>query len=283
MPLPLQSWSLSTKRIQLVVAYDGTDFCGWAAQKGLRTVHSILTTEVRQITGEETVLVGASRTDSGAHAKGQVCHFETEVPIEPSRWATILNRKLPGDLAVVRSKQVPKTCHSRFSPLDRHYRYRIHMGVRDPERDRYTFNTWYKIDAGQIHLAAQVLQGVHDFRGFSEELEEDANSIREIYSIQVSQRKDEIHLDIVGTAFLRGMMRRIAGGLFEVGRGHRPAKDLKTLLNPKTRDSLVWPVVLPARGLTLMKIRYGRPYHGESQLYEKETNLEQTIREMNNE
>jgi tRNA pseudouridine38-40 synthase len=175
------------------------------------------------------------------------------------------------------------TCHSRFSAIHRRYRYRIHMGMRDPERDRFAFNTWYKIDAKQLNHHAQTLKGVHDFRGFSEELDPEANSVREIFSIQVTQRRDEIHLDIVGTAFLRGMMRRIAGGLFEVGRNHRPAEDLKSLLNPAKRDSMVWPVVLPARGLTLMKIKYGRPYHGESQLYEKETDLEQTIREMNNE
>ncbi|KXK13762.1 MAG: pseudouridylate synthase I [Armatimonadetes bacterium OLB18] len=126
-----------TRRIKLTVAYDGTDFCGWAAQAGRRTVQSTLIEAVRRVSGEDTEIVGASRTDSGAHAKGQVCHFDTATPIEPARWTQALNRILPPDVAVCRAAYVSPRFHARFCASDRRYRYRIATGDRDPFADRY--------------------------------------------------------------------------------------------------------------------------------------------------
>lgn len=122
------------RRIKLTVAYDGTDFCGWAAQAGRRTVQSTLIEAVRRVSGEDTEIVGASRTDSGAHAKGQVCHFDTATPIEPARWTQALNRILPPDVAVCRAAYVSPRFHARFCAGDRRYRYRIATGDRTLRR-----------------------------------------------------------------------------------------------------------------------------------------------------
>jgi tRNA pseudouridine38-40 synthase len=106
--------------------------------------------------------------------------------------------------------------------------------------------------------AAKLLAGEHDFLAFTEELEPTVeNTRRELFSVAVKQTKGEIHIDIIGTAFLRGMMRRISGALLEVGRGHRPSQEIRTLLS-NDRDKVQWPVVLPAKGLCLMRIRFGR-------------------------
>jgi tRNA pseudouridine38-40 synthase len=258
--------NLSTKiqRLQLTVSYEGTDFRGWAAQKGQRTVQSTLKNAVRQVSGENCEIIGASRTDGGAHAVGQCCHFDLENRIPVDRWAYALNRVLPDDLVVKKCQARSKRFHSRFSARDRWYRYRILIGDRDPMRARFCHWYWDEVDVDLMNNVAQNLVGSHDFRGFSEEMAPDSNTVREVLSISVKRSGSEVHVDVLAQAFIRGMMRRISGGLLEVGRGARDPNDIKGLLNVQQREKLQWPVVLPAKGLTLMRIRYGgRPWFGD--------------------
>ncbi len=250
---------MSTKnRIRLVVQYDGTDFCGWAAQSGQRTVQSTLKEAVRQISDDVNEIIGASRTDAGAHACGQVCHFDTANPIPEPNWVRALNDLLPGDIAVQDSKRVPQSFHSRFCATWRFYRYRFAIGTRQPLRSRYAHTLWKPLDLEAMSSAAQTLVGRHDFWSFSEETPAEANTVRELQSVRVRSVRDEIWLDIVGNAFIRGMMRRIAGGLMEVGQGTRPIQDFPDLLHTERREGIFRPIVLPARGLCLMNVRYGR-------------------------
>ena len=246
-------------RIKLIIAYDGTDFRGWAAQSGLRTVRGTLTEAVRFISGEEIEIWGASRTDSGAHALGQVAHFDSEVDIPPEKWARILSRRLPSDLTVVSSERVGDDFSARFMAKDRFYRYRVLTGPRDPHRGRFTYYYGRELDVPAMQAAARHLLGRHDFLAFTEELEPHVlNTVRDLVSVKVGQRRDEVWVDVVGTAFLRGMMRRMAGALLEVGRGARPVEEVSKLLTKEGQETLRWPVVLPARGLCLMRVRYGR-------------------------
>ncbi|RYG47765.1 tRNA pseudouridine(38-40) synthase TruA [bacterium] len=246
-------------RIVLTAAYDGTDFRGWAANPESRTVQGTLTEAVRLIANEENEMIGASRTDSGAHARGQVVAFNTTRPIAPEHWANVLNRRLPLDLRIVRSRQAPEGFSPRFAARDRWYRYRIHQGRVDPFRARYVHEHGKPLDLELMRLAAERMVGTHDFRAFTEELEPTVeNTVRTLYSIEVRQVRDEMWVDVVGTAFLRGMMRKTAGVLLEVGRGYRPVEEVSRLLDIEERNSLRWPVVLPARGLCLMRVRYGR-------------------------
>lgn len=249
--------SSSTKRIKLVVAYDGTDFCGFAPQRGHRTVHGTLTETVRQISGDDCEITGASRTDSGAHARGQVVHFDTQNPMPSDRWPRALNPLLPPDLAVVQSSAVSLDFHSRFWADARWYRYRIATGPRDPFRDRFAFWTHWNLDLELMRQTADLLIGEHDFRAFSQQLEPETNTIRTLFRVGVRRVRDEVWIDVVGTAFVRGMMRRISGALWEVGHGLRRPEDVGTILrHPEERFD--WPRVLPACGLTLMKVAYGR-------------------------
>ncbi|AIE83978.1 tRNA pseudouridine(38-40) synthase TruA [Fimbriimonas ginsengisoli] len=246
-------------RIKLTVAYDGTEFRGWAPQAGQRTVQGTLREAVRLISGEEVEITGASRTDSGAHARGQVCHFDTKSPMPTAKWARVLNKRLPSDLAVVSATVVDESFHSRFCAMDRFYRYRIQTGVRDPHRTRFAH--WYgrPLDIPAMQIGAGALTGEHDFLAFTEELEPHViNTRRELFSFRVRQVRDEVWLDVVGTAFLRGMMRRMAGALLEVGRGYRDVAEVSKLLHPEERMGVQLPVVLPANGLCLMQVRYGR-------------------------
>lgn len=258
MALRKPSWSLSTKRIKLTVAYDGTDFRGWAAQAEQRTVQSTLKEAVRQVSGEDIEIIGASRTDSGAHAKGQVCHFDSKVDIPPERWARILNNVLASDVSVRNSCERKSNFHSRFSAEDRWYRYRIGITNRDALTARYVHDYGRDLALKPMQEAAGYLQGDHDFLAFTEELDPSVNNTRRIlYSVEVRLVRDEVWVDVIGTAFLRGMMRRMAGALLEVGRGSRSIEEVSRLLTEE-RSRMQWPVVLPAKGLCLMRVKYGR-------------------------
>ncbi len=254
----LQCWSLLTKRVKLVVAYDGTDFCGWAANAGHRTVQGTLTEAVRRVSGEDCEIVGASRTDSGAHAKGQVCHFDVRNPMKTEDWARVLNRVMDEDIRVLTSSEVSPEFHSRFCAHARHYRYRILNTEVTPFNLRYAHYWWGDIDVEEMSRAARTLEGEHNFKAFTQDLQPTVeNTTRTLFSVKVKRVRNEVWIDIAGTAFLRGMMRRISGCLLEIGRGRRQASDLVVLLSDQ-RDSIHWPEVLPAKGLTLMRITYGR-------------------------
>lgn len=246
-------------RVRLDLAFDGTDFSGWATQPDRRTVQGTLTEAVRLISGEEIEIQGASRTDAGAHARHAVAHFDSNVGIPGEKWERILNRKLPLDVSILRSRAVPDTFNARFCVIDRWYRYRIATGPRLAHRSRWAFDYGRPLDLAAMQTAALQLQGEHDFRAFTEELEPTVhNTVRTLFKFQVSQVRDEVWVDVVGTAFLRGMMRRMSGAILEVGRGYRPVEEVSKLLSIQERNELDWPVVLPARGLCLMRVRCGR-------------------------
>jgi tRNA pseudouridine38-40 synthase len=246
-------------RIHLTIAYDGTDFCGFAPQNDVRTVHGVLTNAVQESTGELVEFVGASRTDGGAHALGASAHFDTVNPMPAETWRLVLNKVLPEDCRIVRSAKVGDEFHARFSATSRVYRYRFLLNELDPFRRRYAHAYWKELDVESMRRAAQNLIGEHDFRGFTEEIGSDVlNTNRTLDQVEVAAIEDEVHLTIQGTAFLRGMMRRMAGMLFEIGRGHRPVEDCARLLT-EHRDRMQWPVVLPAKGLTLLEVRYDVP------------------------
>jgi tRNA pseudouridine38-40 synthase len=245
--------------LRLVIEFDGTDFCGWSEQPGLRTVKGTLKSCIRQVGGEDVDLRGASRTDSGAHAKGFVADFLTENPMPPQNWLVALNRQLDGDARVLKCELVSSEFHSRFYARSRVYEYRIVESEKvDPRRARYVCETWRRLDAQAMQSAVKHVLGRHDFRAFGEELGNMENAVREVIAATVERFRDEIRFTIEATAFIRGMVRRIAGGLFEVGYGRRSVDEFEALLDLARRDEIDWPIVLPAKGLTLLKVKYGK-------------------------
>ena len=265
-------------RIKLTVAYDGTDFRGWAQHKGQRSVQCTLKEAVRRVSGEEIEIIGASRTDAGAHARGQVCHFDCNVNVPVTQWVYAMNRVLPSDLAVMKAQLVRDNFNARFSAADRFYRYRILTGRRDPMKERFAYHWGNELNLELMQQAAAMLTGEHDFGAYTEELEYSVvNTVRELFRVDVRQVRDEVWVDVVGTAFLRGMMRRMSGAILEVGRGYRDVVEVSRLLQPEERLKYQWPVVLPAKGLCLMKIRYGRhprDNRESSNSFNQENNLE---------
>ena len=221
-----------------------------------------MTEAVRRVSGEKSEIYGASLTDSGANALGQVCHFDSEVPIPIERWPRAVNQVLPEDVAVVSAAHVAPGFHSRFWADRRWYRYRIMTGWRDPMRARFAHHYSSRaLDLKAMKRAAKQFVGLHDFLAFSQLVEPGANTVREVYDVQLRRVRDEVWIDVVGSAFVRGMMRRMSGALWEIGRGAREPGEIGKLLKKRAKAEIEWPTVLPACGLTLMKVSYGRhPY-----------------------
>lgn len=188
---------------------------------------------------------------------GQVCHVDVNAAIPIEKWASALNRVLPSDVAILQAVSVEDRFHARFSAFARHYRYRIQIGPRDVTSARFHHSYGRPLDAEAMNRAAQILKGEHDFRALSEELEPEKSAVREIFQITATRRDAEIHIDVLGSAFVRGMMRRISGLLLDIGRGKRPPEHVTLLLDPRQREQVQWPEVLPAKGLTLLRIFHG--------------------------
>ena len=155
------------KRFKLTVAYDGTDYCGWQIQPNGITVEEVLNRKLSELTGEKITVIGASRTDSGVHAMGNVAVFDSDTSIPAERIAYALNRNLPEDIVVVKSEEVPLDWHPRYQDTVKTYEYRIlNREMPDPIRRRDTFFVSYPLDIGKMQEAAEYLRGRHDFKSF---------------------------------------------------------------------------------------------------------------------
>lgn len=246
------------RRVRLKIEFDGTDFCGWAEQPGLRTVKGTLKSSIHRVTGEEVDLRGASRTDSGAHALGFVADFATQNAMPAENWTVAVNAQLPDDIRIAEASFAPWEFHSRFFARSRTYEYRIAESYKvEPSKARFVHADGRRIDLESASQALEAIIGWRDFRAFGEELEGLENPVREVKRATLRRIGSEVRLRVEATAFIRGMMRRIAGGLFEVGIGKRSIEDFANLLDLKKRERLKWPVVLPAKGLCLLRVSYG--------------------------
>ncbi len=155
------------RRIRLVVAYDGTDYCGWQIQDNATTVEGELTRALRTWLQEDVVLIGASRTDSGVHALGNIAVFDTESRIPAERFAVGVNRYLPDDIRVQRSDEVAADYHPRYRQTEKTYEYTVlNTKIALPVYDRYAYHVYQAMDIPVMREAAALLVGEHDFSAF---------------------------------------------------------------------------------------------------------------------
>ena len=245
------------RRIRLVVSYDGTDYCGWQIQPNGITVEEVLNTALRKLTGEESHIIGASRTDSGVHALGNVAVFDTDSPIPPERMAYALNQKLPEDIVVVRSDEVPRDWHPRYQErIRKTYEYHIYNApVPDPMKRRYSTFVSFPMDVEKMREGAGYLAGEHDFASFCNVRTNVEDTVRTVDEIVVVNADSDITIRITGNGFLYNMVRIIAGTLIRVGRGFYTPGKVKEILDAKERTEAG--VTAPPEGLVLVKIEYG--------------------------
>ena len=245
------------KRVKLTVAYDGTRYSGWQVQQNAVTIEGVLNKALSKLTGEEIAVIGASRTDAGVHAMGNVAVFDTESTIPGERFLYVLNQKMPEDIVIVASEEVPLTWHPRHQDTLKTYEYRIlNAKLPDPTRRLYTNFVSFDLDIDLMRKGAAYLVGEHDFAGFCSVKTNARTTVRTITDLQVLQNGDEIIIRVTGNGFLYNMVRIIAGVLIRVGRSYYPPEKVLALLEGKERTGEA--VTAPPQGLCLMEIQYGK-------------------------
>lgn len=243
------------KRVKIVVAYDGTNYCGWQVQPNGITIEGVLNRSLSNLLGEKIEVMGASRTDSGVHSLGNVAVFDTNTRMPADKIAFALNQRLPEDIVVQGSCEVPSDWHPRYQESTKTYEYRIlNRTFRMPTRRLDTYFYHYPLDVEQMSEAASYLVGTHDFASFCAANAQVKSTVRTIYSCTAQKENDIITIRVTGNGFLYNMVRIIAGTLIEVGAGKRRPEEIKDILAAENRDA-AGPTA-PAQGLTMMGIEY---------------------------
>ncbi len=252
----MMSQSETTNRsIRLDLRYDGTDFSGWQMQKGERTVEEVLLRAVNTILGEGHKLHVAGRTDAGVHAEHQVVQLRANTTMTCRQLLRAFNSRLPTDVAVMSASEVPEKWDARRSARRRTYRYSIwNSRNRDPLLRRFTHWVAPPLNFDSMQKAAEVFVGRHDFNAFRSEHCDARNPVRTMTASLLQREGNRIDYWIEGHAFLRHMVRTIAGTLIEVGRGKLTPDDVQSIL--EGRDRKAAGPTAPAHGLTLVRVTY---------------------------
>lgn len=243
------------KRIKLTVAYDGTNYHGSQIQNNGETIEGVLKRELENLLKEEICLIGASRTDAGVHARGNVYVFDTDSRIPPEKFSYALNARLPEDIRIQESCQVPPQFHPRHQDTIKTYEYRIlNRKFPLPEHRLYAHFSYDTLDLEKMQEACAYFIGEHDFASFCAAGSQVESTVRTIYDLKVENAGEIVTVSVTGNGFLYNMVRILVGTLLKVGKGEIEPKEIPAIIEGKDR-SLAGPTA-PARGLTLAKIRY---------------------------
>lgn len=243
------------KRVRLVVAYDGTNYCGWQLQKNGETIEGVLNRELTALLKEPVAVTGASRTDAGVHALGNVAIFDTENRMAADKICLAVNQSLPEDIRVQSSEEVPLFWHPRKANCTKTYEYRIlNRRIALPTQRLYAYFCYYPLDVEKMRQGAACLVGEHDFKSFCTAKSRKEDTVRTIYRLDIEQDGDCIVIRISGSGFLYNMVRIIAGTLIQVGKGACPPQEVEEIL--AARDRRRAGQTAPAAGLTLVGMEY---------------------------
>lgn len=243
------------KRILLKVAYDGTNYHGWQIQPNGETIEGVLNRCLSELLQEKIEVIGASRTDSGVHAKENIAVFDTETLIPQKKVANALNARLPEDIRIQSSEEVAADFHPRKCDSRKTYEYRIYNATFSMPIERlYSHFTYVPLDVEKMQEAAGYFIGIHDFKSFCSVDTQAESTVRHVENVEVSKEGNLITIRVAGRGFLYNMVRIMAGTLMEVGRGKLEPKDIVSILEARDR-SAAGPTA-PACGLTLVKYEF---------------------------
>jgi len=249
---------MRASRIALRLAYLGTEFAGWQRQSRAPTIQAVLEGALERLYGVPVPVTGAGRTDAGVHAAGQVAHFDPPLAIPLHGIGRALNATLPTDVRVMRAWSVPTSFHARRSAKGKRYRYRLSWGpILPPWEALRRVHLPHALVANLVAASLPETLGEHDFAAFA--LSGHAGhgrrgTVRTVTAARLYARRSRLDIVLEGDGFLRGMVRRIAGALIEVGRGAQPPAWFAALLRePATRPPAP---TAAAHGLTLERVFY---------------------------
>jgi tRNA pseudouridine38-40 synthase len=246
--------------MRLLLAYDGTGFRGWAAQRdpSIRTVEGELSATLGRIVGEPIKLSVAGRTDSGVHARGQVASFRTTTSLAPDRIRDAVNAILGPELVVRQASGAPADFDARFSATAREYRYLIATGdIADPFTARYVWHRPARLHVPWMRRASLLLLGERDFASFCRSPGRGRSTVRDLQRVAVRRVGDQVSIAFRANAFLHQMVRSLVGTLVVVGAGRLEPDAIDRIV--EARDRSAAPPIAPPNGLTLERVIYGRP------------------------
>ncbi|MCR4318263.1 MAG: tRNA pseudouridine(38-40) synthase TruA [Planctomycetes bacterium] len=243
------------RNLLITIEYDGTNYFGWQRQADRPTVQGEIERAVSEIFGGDMAVTGASRTDRGVHAYGQIANFKTNAAIPADRVHLALNTKLPADIRVRKCVEVPEEFHARYDAKSKIYMYLVKSSREEPvfDRDR-VYHTGSKLDLARMRAAKDSLVGTHDFVAFATKKGETENTERTVYGIKIFQRGEYFAFFVYGKGFLWNQVRTMVGTLHEIGRGYFEVSDAKRILESKDRTKAG--PNLPPQGLYLLRVNY---------------------------
>lgn len=250
---------MALRYVKLTIAYDGTDYHGWQIQPGFTTVQGVLTEALRTLFGPKARVCGASRTDAGVHALGQVGLIQIDSPIPTENLVRVISDRLPDDIVVTRADEVPMGFDVIGEVTNKLYRYTIHCGpVRPVLHLRYCWHLSSRLDVAPMDAAAKLLVGKKDFTSFASAADGRDDSVRTVFRCDVAERVEDeqqwVYVEVEGDGFLYNMVRNIVGSLVEVGLGRwQPDKIAEALA---AQDRRAAGPIAPPNGLCLMWIEY---------------------------
>jgi tRNA pseudouridine38-40 synthase len=242
--------------VVLRLAYDGSQFRGWATNAGQRTVEGVLWDALGLVLGEAPKLSVAGRTDAGVHARGQVASFRVGDEVDLERLQRSVNGMLAPEVVVFEVRRAPEGFDARFSATAREYRYRIDTGPwPDPFDARFVWHRPGELSLARMREATRPLVGEHDFASFCRR-PRSGGTTRRLERLSVSRRGERVEVIARANAFLHQMVRAVVGTLVRVGEGRLDPAEVAEIL--RARDRSRTPNMAPAHGLTLERVVYGR-------------------------
>jgi len=246
---------MAIRKIKLIVQYDGSRYSGWQTQPGKRTIQGELVEALSNLVGIRTPVHGASRTDAGVSALGQVALFEIDCPVPTENFPNALNGRLPRNIVITSAEEVPPKFDLLGDVKSKLYRYTIYTGRYRPVlKLNQCWHLHKKLDVAAMNDAAQLLVGKNDFKSFASAADKRESSVRTIFRCEVTSQEKWIYIDVEGDGFLYNMVRNIVGTLVEIGTGKWKPEKINEILEAKDRTAAGR--LAPPQGLCLMWIRY---------------------------
>jgi len=246
-----------SRRLKLVISYDGRDFAGWQSQKHCNTIQDNLEAAFERVCGQRLTVTGSGRTDSGVHALGQCAHVDVPAAqFVADRWLKALNGVLPQTIRILRARFIPKSFHARFSAKGKVYRYRIINGlVRPPLEIGRAWHIPASLDRDLLGRAAALFPGRHDFGAFAANRgKEERSTMRTIEYVRVTSRRGLIEIEFLADGFLYKMVRLMVGSIVRCTLGKESLQSIEMRLERPSRVASRF--VAPAGGLYLIRVRY---------------------------
>ena len=242
-------------RYALLLSYDGTNYGGWQIQKNAVTVQQKLTQALEDMLGYKVNVTASGRTDSGVHARAQVCHFDAETSIPAEKLAGALNARLPEDISVLQTVVAPEGFDAQSSAKRKTYCYRFYTSEsRQPLNDRYSVHIKHSVDFNKLEYSAKIFEGEHDFKAYCASGSQVKTTVRTIYAIKVEASGCNIAISVTGNGFLYNMVRTLVGTMIYYASGRLTEDDIMKTITKCDRNFVG--KTMPAKGLTLESVEY---------------------------